>query len=320
MPMPHRGGILRRRRAGVWALGPALLLAVCEQVQVGMWGGNRSSGLSAGVPAPRDGPGLGLRLRGGSDGAWGAHNRSAGAGQREHTRGGYIARGTGGVGRGAPAGSLPQWAAGSAGPGRGSTPGPGARGDGAWWSGAKGRPPMRSALASGPRFARDVSSPVHLQTPSGAGTGHKRLREQGPDTEGECEGRARSKRHSDIEEVPEGRSEDAEMSGDDGEGADEEASEEELDKARLKAMYEAAARAYPDTEYAEIKKAEEEEERMAQLLPRAVLMLVGDGVSEADVCVPVRVLRRALIQVQLVTTRLQTRTRNPEPLTPNPKP
>ena len=170
---------------------------------------------------------------------------------------------------------------------------------------------MRPAPASGARFARDVSSPVHL---------HKRLRELGPDEEGGSDGRARSRRHPDIEEVPEGGTGDDDMSGDDGEGADEEASEEGLDKARLKAMYEAAARAYPDTEYAEMKRAEEEEERMAQLLPRAVMLLVGDGVSEADVCVPVRVLRRALIQVEIVTTRLQTLDPTLEPPNPVPKP
>ena len=186
--------------------------------------------------------------------------------------------------------NLPHWARGS-GAGRGGMRGQWGHKDAGWWSGANRGVPTYTP-AGGPQFGREfLSAPVHL---------HKRMREGGWERGAKFEDRVGRDRGVEDEELGADGAEIAEVSEDDDGLRDEEEQEDGLDKQRLKAMYEAAAREYPDNEYEAMKKAEEEEELMERRLPRAVLMLVSDGVSEADVCVPVRVLRMALIEVEIV--------------------
>ena len=92
---------------------------------------------------------------------------------------------------------------------------------------------------------------------------------------------------------------DDEWGGERGDGND--------DTARLRAMYEQAAREYPDFEYQKIKKEEEEKEKQERFLARTLLVLIAPGFSEMDVCVPVRVIRKALIDVCLVSVSSNTR-------------
>ena len=70
---------------------------------------------------------------------------------------------------------------------------------------------------------------------------------------------------------------------------------------KVQILTQKAVHEHPDVEFQKMKEEEEKEAREASRIPRALLMLIAPGFSEMDVSVPVRVLRTALIDVELVS-------------------
>ena len=214
------------------------------------------------------------------------------------------------VARGTVAG-LPSWAGGVA--GAGGREGRGSRD--AWWSGTKRSAPLApSPIGSRYEDVRGSSSgrfhkrgrPRDLIGRSHEREAHRRFssdvqQERREDGGAQDEGREVEEGAEDEaeEEAEEKAENDDEWGGQGGEGSD--------DTARLRAMYEQAAREYPDFEYQKIKKEEEEKEKQERFLARTLLVLIAPGFSEMDVCVPVRVIRKALIDVCLVSVSSNTR-------------
>ena len=155
--------------------------------------------------------------------------------------------------------------------------------DAPWWSGAKRTVPTAPSYTASPGESNlhgDASARLH-----------KRLRkdEAGGGISGVGE-RTRSQ----VKVVDEDECE------------EEEDEDEEADKRRLKAQYQEAVRQYPDREFEKIRAEEAEAEKALSFRPRCVLLIIAPGFSETDVCMSVRVLRSALIGIELVTASAST--------------